>query len=210
MARMKNGILGGFSGQISNIVGYYIGDNFYIRTKPSKPKKFTNNELANQAKFKLVTNFIKPFKDLLKVGFKNYYTPMGGIRGAISYTLKNCIRDTNEGIKIDPLLVKISGGQLPQAINPLLSFNQPNDLILTWENSSNANGNDQLILLVHDLVNAKAAYLIFDGPMRKEQKLIYQLPKELMNQTIDVYIGFIAADRSSQSDSQYLGSFIFS
>ncbi|GAB1462154.1 hypothetical protein [Pedobacter sp.] len=48
--------------------------------------------------------------------------------------------------------------------------------------------------------------LVYDGPLRKAAQLKLTLPLDLQHKLLHVYIGFIAADRSQQSDSQYLGS----
>lgn len=207
MARIKNGILGGFSGKVGTVVGWQSGENYYIRALPRGPKKFTAAELVNQHKFKLVNDFLSPFRSLLKVGFKDFYTKTGGLRAAVSYTLKNALKQNNGAWEIDPALLKISGGNLPQASAPMAQLVGENHLLITWENEGRSNWHDQLILLVHASETSTALSLIYDGPLRKEKRLELEVPSQMRNTSIHIYIGFIAADRSSQSNSQYLGSF---
>lgn len=78
MARIINGILGGFSGKVGTVVGYAWSNRYHMRAAPSVPKKFTSKELLNQQKLKTVNEALKSFRALLKVGFKNYYTATGG------------------------------------------------------------------------------------------------------------------------------------
>lgn len=205
MARIKNGILGGFSGKVGSVVGYGIGDESYIRSIPKYPKKFTAKELVNQSKFKLVNDYLKSFRELLKVGFKNHYTKTGGLRAAVSYTMKNALLQQGDNFSIAPELIKISGGELPQALNVVVSLFSKDTLIISWENASRSNWYDQLILLAYDAKTADSISLIYDGPLRKEKQLELKLPLALQNTSLDIYIGFIAPDRSSQSNSQYLG-----
>jgi len=205
MARIKNGILGGFSGKLGPVVGYGVGKKSFIRTLPNVPKKFTAKELLNQKKFKLVSDYLNPFSPLLKVGFKNYFTETGGLRAAISYTYKNALLLQDDAWKIDPALIKISGGELPQAIAPTVALSMANTLTISWKNKGRSNLNDQLILLVYDTEKSYAMTMIYDGPLRHTGQVELKLPKRLQKRSLDIYIGFIAADRSIQSDSQYLG-----
>ncbi|WP_293299566.1 DUF6266 family protein [Pedobacter sp. UBA4863] len=206
MARIINGILGGFSGKVGTVVGYASGNRYHMRAAPSVPKKFTSKELLNQQKFKTVNEALKSFRALLKVGFKNYYTATGGLRAAVSYTYKNALIQQEGSFIIEPTLLKISGGKLPQALNPKISAFTKDTLTITWENHGRTNLNDQLILLAYDAEKLQGMSLVYDGPLRKVAQLKLTLPLDLQHTLLHVYIGFIAADRSQQSDSQYLGS----
>src|SRR6476661_1799421 len=102
MAKFKDGILGGFSGKVGTVVGVQKGDTYYMRSLPKKRTKFTEAEKINQAKFKLVQDYLQPIKTLLSVGFKNYFTKTGGYRAAIAYTRKHALVTDDAGFYIDP------------------------------------------------------------------------------------------------------------
>lgn len=206
MARIKNGILGGFSGKVGTVVGYTLYGEPHMRGLP-KPKKYTEQERVNQAKFKLVQQFLEPLKAILKVGFKDYYTKTGGFRAAVSYTRKVALVTDDAGFYIDPALFKFSGGDLPGTPDAAVVFQAPDQLQFTWDVSvsETARTTDQLMLLVYDTLNYKCIDRIFDGPFRKDGSLTIEVPNEFKGKDVEVYIGFVAADRSAQSDSQYLG-----
>ncbi|MFD2286647.1 hypothetical protein GJU39_19560 [Pedobacter petrophilus] len=208
MATIKNGILGGLSGKVGPVVGVRLGDQYILRARPQRSKPFTKKELENQEKFGIVQKYLAPFIDLLKVGFKNYYTKTGGFRAAVSYTRKNAIMQGDSGFYIEPGRLKISGGDLQPAIDPQIAFHDDN-LNIFWKTDSvnYLTRSDQLLVLLYDFENHYAVTKIFDSAYRSEGKATVEINPRLTGKKADLYIGFVAADRSSQSDSQYLGRF---
>jgi len=211
MARIKNGYLGGFSGKMGTGVGYQLYGEDHVRSLPKRHAKFTDNEVINMAKFKLVQDILIPLKEFLKVGFKNYGTKTGGYRSAVSYTRKTALVTDDAGFYIDPALLKVTGGDLPQAINPMVTFEEPMQLKFSWDTSKlhYSNKSDQVMLLVYDmdtkLEKRRIVSRIFNGVFRHEGTQSIELPKSFKGKEVDAYVGFVSADRSMQSDSQYLG-----
>lgn len=208
MGKLNNGILGHFSGKVGPVVGVYNKNTFYMRSLPAKRTKFTDAELLNQAKFKLVQDFLSPIKELLILGFKNYFTKTGGYRAAIAYTRKHTLISDEQGFYIDPALFKISGGDLAPALNPQVSVENQNTLLFQWDQAeakSNAHKADQLLVLLYHQASFTAYYQIYGTAFRHQRTYSIQVPAELRGKDTDIYIGFIAANGLKQSDSQYLG-----
>ena len=210
MATFKDGILGGFFGKVGPVVGLQLGDKLVMRALPRRTKPFTSKELENQRKFRLVQNYLSPFLDLLKIGFNNYYTKTGGFRAALSYTRKEALKHDDGGIYIDQHMIKISGGTLTPAINPTVEISDDSGIIIQWDTNdvNYLNESDQLLLLVYNPTNRIANTRKFNGAYRKDGQIIVAPNPRLLNLEVDIYIGFVAADRSLQSDSQYLGRFM--
>ena len=206
MARFKDGILGGFTGKVGTVVGVKNGDAYYMRSLPKKRTKFTEKELINQAKFKLVQDYLRPIKELLTVGYKGYFTKTGGYRAAVAYTRKYTLVADDAGFYIDPALFKISGGDLEPALNPQVVLEDSGSLSFSWENTTGAkNSADQLLVLVYNYEKHESLSIIFNGAYRNAGSFSLAIPSEFKGKEVDIYIGFVAADRSSQSNSQYLG-----
>jgi len=206
MAVNNEGILGGFSGRVGTVVGFERNGKYYMRSRPVRKAKYTEKELLNQAKFKLVQDHLEPLKDLLREGFRNYYTQTGGYRAALAYTRKEALVSDDAGFYIDPALFKISGGTLEGAIHPTVSLTAENFLRFNWESSGDeGSAQDQMMVLIYDTARFNAITRIFDGAFRHAGELQIALPASMNGRAVDVYIGFLAADRSRQSDSQYLG-----
>lgn len=207
MARLINGILGGFSGKVGTVVGVMIGGECTMRSLPKKRTYYTPNELINQKKMGMVQAYLNPLKELLKVGFNNYYTKTGGFRAALAYTRKEALLNSDGGFYIDPALLKISGGDLAPALMPTFSLTESREILINWqtENVDYLNEADQLMVLIYDSAKGNAQTKIFNGAFRKDGELKIKLEKTMRNTEVAIYVGFVAADRSAQSDSQYLG-----
>ena len=206
MATFNNGILGGFSGKVGTVVGVMQGDKYHMRSLPRKRTKYTAGELTNQAQFKMVQDHLQPIKELIKAGYKNYYTKTGGYRAAFAYTRKMAVVTDDAGSYIDPALFKISGGELAGAVDATVALESGNVLSFNWNISgvTQFDGSDQMMVLVYDAANFTAVTRIFDGAFRNAGEMSLELPDTFQGVEVDIYIGFIAADRSAQSDSQYL------
>jgi len=208
MAIINEGVLGGFRGKIGPVVGVSNGNTFYMRSRPGRKTKQTDKELLNQAKFKLVQNHLEPIKDLVRAGFKDHYTKTGGYRAAFAYNRKHALAADDTGFYIDPALFRISGGDLPGAENSLVEVNG-GTLKISWSNAtvSGSGSSDQMILLVYQREGSRVLTRTFDGAYRRAESFEVAIPADMAGKEADIYIGFIAADRSAQSDSQYLGRF---
>lgn len=205
MGKIKDGILGAFSGKVGTVVGVQSSRGNYMRSLPRKRTVFTEKELLNQAKFKLIQDYLKPVQELLTVGYKGYFTKTGGYRAAIAYTRKHALVADDAGFYIDPALFRISGGDLEQALNPIVNYTEQRVLQFSWDATQNIGLTDQLLALVYDPVTREGISVVYDGALRKSENFSLQLPLDFTKREVDVYIGFMAADRSRQSDSQYLG-----
>lgn len=209
MAKADDGILGKFRGKIGPVVGVSNGGNFYMRSLPRKRTKTGPRELSNRAKFKAVIDHLEPLKDLVKAGFKGHYTKTGGHRAAFAYNRKHAIAADDNGVYIDPALFRFSGGELPGAVDQTVSLSN-NVLEINWNPTGVAEGNpsDQMMILLYDTASSKTLKNIFDGPYRGAGSHSVAIPAPMQGGEAELYIAFVAADRSAQSDSQYLGRFV--
>lgn len=207
MARIKNGILGGFSGKVGTVVGYTIDGEEFMRSLPERTKPRTKNEKKNNDAFGLVQNTLTSLKSLLRVSFKNYGSKKGGSKGALSWNMKHALMEV-EGIKmIDPERFKMSGGDLPGAITPAAVLESPGLVRFHWDTNEvppGARSQDQVLLLAINF-DTRIADFVCPGAFRSTGTETLALPDKKAGNEYHLYIGFVAEDRSIQSDSQYLG-----
>lgn len=203
MARYDNGINGPFSGKVGPVVGSSRNGVHYLKSK-GNPRTSTASdaELKNRNKFANAHAWLKPLLPVLRVGFSGYSQTCYGFLAAKSYVLKNAMED---GL-VQPERVKISHGDLPVSPDLALNLTDPAKLSLSWTSDyiQNADPKDQLMLLAYLPEKAMAIYEIH-GAFRDSGTQVLNLVRDFADQVIHVYAAFIAADRSRQSDSVYLG-----
>lgn len=209
MASIKNGILGGFTGKIGNVVGYSTYGVDRMRSISDRTAPATAAELRNRKQFKLVQDTLNCIKELIKIGFNNYWTKTGGTRGAISYNKTKAVQLNDDDCAIDPERFRFSGGVLPGLNNAAFKMERDDLLRFNWnpELVYGASPKDQVMLLAIDLEGKKASYECL-GNFRSSGTDVLRLSNDLKGKNLDIYIAVVAKDRSKQSDSQYLGRII--
>lgn len=206
MARNKNGILGGFSGKVGSVVGYNSYGVDRMRGLPERIAPATVAEIKNRTKFKLVQDTLNCCKELIKIGFNNYWTKTGGMRGAVSYNKMFALKEEEGEYAIDPEEFRFSGGTLPGLKEVRVEKEGKDLLTFHWDKESvpDSSPQDQVMMLAIDLEGKQASYVAYGG-FRSSGTDVLRLSDDLVGKAVEVYIAVIARDRTRQSNSQYLG-----
>lgn len=206
MATIKNGIHGVFSGKVGKIVGYVRKGQAIIRTQGERTTPPTQKELLNREKFAISQKWLSPLIDFLRIGFKDYQPTYEGFLAAKSYNQKNAMNcDENNKFFIDPALALVSFGnqELPLTANAQTNKNQ--EVIFNWSTEGVYEYNDQAMVVAYDIENAKVIYN--PGIARRQNgTAILKLATTDVKKTFHVYLAFISDNRTSKSNSMYLGS----
>lgn len=206
MATIKDGIHGAFSGKVGKIVGYVRKGQAIIRTQGERTTPPTQKELLNREKFAISQKWLSPLIDFLRIGFKDYQTTYEGFLAAKSYNQKNAMNcDENNKFFIDPALALVSFGnqELPLTANAQTNKNQ--EIIFNWSTEGVYQYNDQAMVVAYDIENAK---MIYNPGIARRQTgtAILKLAITDIKKTFHVYLAFISDNRTSKSNSMYLGS----
>lgn len=113
MGKINQGILGGVSGQVGNVIGGTWKGIDYLRIKPSSvanPK--TPDQVDQRTKFVTVLRFLQPITEFLRTGFKKYASGMTQFNSAMSYNLNNAVTGTYPNYSIDYPNALVSRGNL--------------------------------------------------------------------------------------------------
>ena len=205
MARLINGINGPFVGKAGAVIGYTVNGVGYMKGLYKKrSKKPTEGEILNRKKFAAAQAWLKPITAFVREGFKGYNESFQGFVAAKSWLMKNCIQVIEGEILIDPSLVKISSGDLPLPENISCILQEPNTFRISWTPVRERGFlYDQAMVLIYE-VKHNAYGPVFGSARTSGEELVSVNPS---SNPYHVYIAFIAADRSRQSDSLYLGEF---
>ncbi|MCF8387963.1 MAG: DUF6266 family protein [Bacteroidales bacterium] len=209
MGKIAQGVLGGFSGKVGNIVGGTWKGIDYMRIKPanvSNPK--TQGQLDQRSKFSTVLKFLQPLTDFLKVGFKLYAIKMTQFNSAMSYNLNNAITGTYPNFTIDYTKALVSRGSLVGAAGAAAASSSAGVVEFTWTDNSgsgNALGTDKALLVVY---NATKGYAVYDsaGASRATQAQNLTVPSDFSGDSVEAFIGFVSEDGKEVANSVYIGS----
>ena len=211
MATILNGITGGFSGKVGNIIGSSWKGIDYMRSRatsiaqPNSPA-----QLEQRARFGTVGKFLRPLIPFLRIGFKSYAVKMSAFNAAMAYNFDNALTGTYPAFDIDYSKVSVSQGKLPGALNPASVAAIGGNVEFTWDNNSweaNAQATDKAVLVVYNPAK-QAAVSVIGAITRAVGSQTITLPDAFTGDEVQCYIAFTNANKSVISNSQYVSGLI--
>ena len=210
MGKISQGILGGFSGKVGNVIGGNWKGIDYMRVKPANvanPK--TEGQVDQRSKFSTVLQFLQPLQGFLKVGFHAYAVKMTEFNSAMSYNVKNAITGEYPDYAIDFESALVSRGALTGALNPEASSPGLGQVQFNWadnSNDGNASPTDKAMVLVYNPVKNEAVY-VTDGPERSTGTHTLTVPDNYSSDTVHTFIAFLN-EENEVSNSKYVGEVV--
>ena len=209
MGTFEQGYMGPFRGKLGTAVGSRWKGLYVLRSRP--PRKRTGpsseNQLEVQAKFLLMTKFLRPLTDLLNQAFKKSAVNMSGANKAFAEN-KKAVTGAYPDFAIDYAKVVLSAGNFDNAGDPAAKSAEAGKLVFTWTDNSKANRKT----LISDLAFV-AAYSgelnswIFEPKAATRNAGTFTLDvAEFSGKPIQTYIGFMSADGKKVSTSLFTGA----
>ncbi|WP_411275647.1 DUF6266 family protein [Daejeonella sp.] len=198
MARINNGIMGGFSGKVGTVVGYTRMGQACMRSLPRKSSKApSEGQLINRKAMKSAMAWLKPINEYVRVGFQNYSAKQHGFGSAVSYNKLNALREDKT---LDPSMAMIACGELPAPEGVVVSNPERGILEFTWP--ADIQNKDRVLILAYS--NEKDIIGDLCGARRKEGKQVLDCGI-LIGKEADIYMAFVSEERDKSSNSVYLG-----
>ncbi|MFL5744872.1 MAG: DUF6266 family protein [Niastella sp.] len=207
MARYTNGINGPFKGKVGTVIGSSWKGVPYMKSLPDKRTIPPHEkEQQNRNKFAMAHRWLKPVTDFVRAGFKGYSEKVEGFIAAKSWLLKNAFEGEGEAMAINPSRAKVSYGDLHLPANITAIKSAPDELQITWDvPKMDDDAYDQIMILAYDIEHGVAEWNI-TGQFRNAGRDTLNLFPSSFEMIYHIYVAFVAADRSRQSDSVYLGT----
>lgn len=208
MGKISQGVLGGFSGKVGNVIGGSWKGIDYMRIKPSSvanPK--TEGQVSQRTKFTAALQFLQPLKDFVKVGYKGYANKMTEFNSAMSYILGNAITGEAPDFTIDYSAALLSRGGLPGALNATAISTVPGSISVNWaDNTLNgtASATDKSLIALYNADKMEAIFTL-DGASRATGAQSLVVPDNYSGDDVHAFISFQSADGNSISNSIYIG-----
>jgi hypothetical protein len=209
MGKISQGILGGLSGKVGNIVGGNWKGIDYIRIKPSSvANPRTEGQVNQRNKFTITLEYLQANKDFIKIGYKSFATKKTEFNAAMSYVLNNAVGGIAPNFTIDYSLALLSRGGLSSVLNGSTDLATPGQVGFAWDDNSaegNANATDKAMVLVYN-PSKKESISILNGVDRTAGSQIVTIPGTYAGDTVQLFMAFVSADGGLVSNSVYLGS----
>jgi hypothetical protein len=209
MGTIEKGFMGGFRGKFGTAVGSTWKGISVIRSKPPGKRTAPPSEaqLEVQAKFTLMTNFLRPLSDLFDQTFRKTAVGMSGTNRAFSEN-KNAITGVYPDFAVDFPRVLLSKGSLPNVLAPAVASTVAGKLQFTWTDNTGAKKK----ALSSDLVFVAAYNHDLDEWEYVEKAAARNAGTYTMDvtafsgKTVQAYVGVFTADKKSVSDSLFAGT----
>lgn len=211
MGKYEKGILGSFSGKVGTVVGGSWRGIDYMRSKGRKSSKAaTEQQLIQQAKFKVVTQFVHRLGKLCMISFKN--TPaMTGINEAFRYNYENALTGTYPAFALDYSQALVSRGDLQNGLLPTATAAGSGAINFAWQDNSGdtlAHADDKAVLVVYCPENKQAIWQI--ATATRSDAAATLAAGNLVGKTVQSWISFVSKNGNEFASSIFTGELIVS
>jgi len=210
MATFKDGINGPFRGKVGAVVGYQWKGVWVMRSlpRPVRNRKWTEKQLANHARMRIMQKFLGANLDFIRRGFGLVpeIERMSAYNAAMSYNKMNAIKGEFPNLEIDYDKIVFAKGDLLGQDDIKFKLNG-SKLEFTWVPTIDnymRRGDQIMILLAHKEQSSPEG--IVSGARREEGKESLSIAHLSKGTELHIYVAFIADDRKQVSNSRYLGS----
>ena len=138
MGKIKQGILGGFSGKVGPVIGASWKGKAIMRARAlSVHNPNTDAQKHVRAILTLVSKFIGKVNDAVKVGFHNYAVGVTEQNAAVKTNIAEAVQGTGELVSLDWTKVVLSRGSLPNPNNlSAEAVEDEHDIKVSWKGNT--------------------------------------------------------------------------
>jgi hypothetical protein len=208
MGKYKTGILGAFTGKVGNIVGSSWKGTPIIRSAPVRRRwrRSSPAQKEQQAKFKTLTNFLRPLNALFNVSFASFSLKMAGFNKAMSVNT-GAITGIYPKFSIDYAKVILGKGNLHNVDSAKAVSIVPGHIIFAWSDNSNigtALSSD--IIIVAAYCPAMDRWVFMDNAAARRDRCVAMDVSVFRGKTAHAYIMIYSDSGIRGSDSLYMGA----
>jgi hypothetical protein len=177
MAKYHQGILGGFTGKVGNVVGYQLNGVDVIKSLPGKHNnKPTAKQLEQRVKFSVVRAFIELMSPVFIETFRNADKISGNVR-PFSYNYHHAISGSYPDFRIDYSKVRLAYGNLETPGCVVIAAGIEGEIVFNWSDNPNHyyGAGDKAVLICFCPDLKEVVYSI--GPAtRRDETAILKVP----------------------------------
>lgn len=209
MGQIIKGANGGFSGKAGSVIGANWRSIDYIRGLARRSNKpATEKQLEQKLRFSLLVSFLAPLKSVMEDSYRSQdITRLTGYNLGFHFNLfkSKAITGVYPDFAIDYSKIEISRGSLMKPVGLTAKSLAPGEVTLSWSglvNGANAFATDKAMVVLYDTTQ-KFHVLSLGEATRADKTLSIQLPEELSNDTVEVFMFFTSEDGKTNSPTSY-------
>ena len=203
MATIKNGILGGLSGKVGNVVGGTWKGISYLRALPSHVTQANSPaQLSARQKMSLVSRFLKTCVPLVRIGFSGFAQKMSAYNAATSYNFHYAVGGDYPDHVLDYPSLVVARGNLAGGEGAGCTSTEAGKVTFSWNDNSgtgNASTGDTAMLLVFNPAKESSMYLL-QAASRSDGSAEVNVPVGFTGDEVHCYLAF--ADLGSMVSGQ--------
>lgn len=209
MGKIKQGILGGFSGKVGPVIGTSWKGKAVMRAIALSYNDA--NSVAQQQqrlKFKLLIQFLAEVNGFIERGFRNRAVGMTAPNAAMRLNLDGAISGDWPNYKVAYDKVMVSNGVIDLPYSPVGTLDG-SDISATWSDNSglgNADAADKAMMLVYNPAKRQSIYNT-NVAERSERSAVISTPAAWSGDTVEAWLAMRREKDGETSKSFYLGSF---
>ena len=208
MGKIKQGILGGFSGKVGPVIGSSWKGKAVMKAQAlSYNDRNSEQQQQQRMKFGLIGKFVSSIIGFVNVGFRKRAVGMTAPNAAVSCNIDTAITGTWPNYQLDYTLTLVSDGPVDLPYSPNATADGTT-LSLTWADNSgmgNAETGDKVMVLVYNPTKNQTIYNTSLAE-RNERNATLTLPTAWTGDTVNVWMAMVRPSSGDSSKSTFLAS----
>lgn len=214
MGIVRKGSLGAISGKVGNVVvSKWRGKD--VAKKPvakRKKKKNAKPPLEQNVRLGLVTHFLSPFSDYIKIGLEKKTRKNPAFQTAVEETLKNAVTGKHPDFKINYKAVIFSKGDLDMAWGTRFELIGTHKVRMVWEvpetSKIKLTGGEIAYCMVYSENQHRLLYMTGKTAYRADLEMNATFADVYHGHTLHAWIFFGSPNGKSVSNTRYAGSVV--
>ncbi|CAM4404413.1 hypothetical protein SAMN06265348_11612 [Pedobacter westerhofensis] len=213
---IKKGSLGTFSGRVGSLVVSKWRDKTVAKDPPGKRKKKrkvkgeTPPKQEQSLRLGLVTHFLSPFKEYIRIGLERKTRKNPAFQTAVERNLKKAVLGKYPNFTINYQKAIFSEGDLDMAWGTTLELTGPMALRITWEvpetSKIKLTGRDEACCMLYSEKKQKLVTLTGETAYRGDFEMRANFSQLFLGHTLHAWIFFVSPDGKSVSNTRYAGT----
>ena len=207
MGKLENGLWGGFSGRVGNLVGVVLRGRHYVRVAPAHVHNpNTEGQRTQRGRFTVAVAFVRSILPYVRVGFRNDAQTCSAYNAAQSCIMKYAIEGKGKDCTLNYATVFVARGMLVGA-QQAKAVRTDEGVLFSWTNNSgevDARPKDVAMPLVYNTVRKEGVWDT-EQAIRRDEQMEIKLPDAWNDEDCVAYLAFRSESGEAVSNSVYLG-----